>query len=159
MAGVDKGIESTIKNMAFEMGLGEAVRFPGFLDLKGKIREFSNADIYLNTNRVDNTPVSVIEACAMGLPVIATNVGGLSDVILNGHNGLLVSDDDEVKMADAARRLLNDPVLAKQLSKNGRSLAERSSWTSVKNDWESLFAEVTGKDLIPHRNQASVVGY
>ena len=144
MAGVDKGLEPEMKRSAAAMGLDTVVRFPGFLDEQAKIREFSAADIYLNTNRVDNTPVSVIEACAMGLPVIATNVGGISDLISDGVDGLLVSEDNAQEMADAAVRLLRDPNLAKQLSNNGRRLAERSSWPVVKGEWERTFVEVIG---------------
>jgi glycosyltransferase involved in cell wall biosynthesis len=142
MAGVDKGLESDMRSMARDMKIEHAVRFPGFLDHKAKVREFSDADIYLNTNRIDNMPVSVIEACAMGLPVVATNVGGLPHLITNGVNGLLVPDDDAEAMAGAVNRVLNDPDLARRLSENGRLLAERSAWTSVRKLWDELFTDV-----------------
>ena len=142
MAGVDKGLEREIKKMVDEMGLETAVGFPGFLDQQAKIREFSNADIYLNTNHIDNMPVSVIEACAMGLPVVATCVGGIPDMITNGQNGLLVPDGDAKGMADSVISLLENAELAERISKNGRLLAERSSWEVVRADWEQLFDEV-----------------
>jgi glycosyltransferase involved in cell wall biosynthesis len=156
MAGVDKGLEDEAKNAAGKLGLKDAVRFPGFLDPAAKVREFAAADIYLNTNRVDNTPVSVIEAAAMGLPVIATAVGGIPDLISDRQNGLLVPDDDDQRMADAALTLLADPALAGRLSRNGRALAERSSWTSVRREWERVFAEVTGTDPSPAIERASI---
>lgn len=139
MAGLDKGIESEIKNMVDGLGLQDAVRFPGFLDHDAKIREFSEADIYLNTNRIDNMPVALLEACAMGLPVIATDVGGLGDLIEDGKNGILVGDDDDRDMASAVRTLLDDPVLTEKLSRNGRVLAERSSWQSIHSQWNEVF--------------------
>jgi glycosyltransferase involved in cell wall biosynthesis len=142
MAGVDKGLEPEIKRMAEEMGLQEAVRFPGVLGPDEKIAEFSKANIYLNTNHIDNMPVSVIEACAMGLPVVATSVGGIPDMIENGHNGLLVPDGDAAAMAEAVISLIEDPELAEKLSQNGRLLAERSSWENVRPDWEKLFDEI-----------------
>lgn len=146
MAGVDKGLEPSIKSMAKDMGLEHAVRFPGFLDHKAKIKEFSNADIYLNTNSIDNMPVTVIEACAMGLPVVATDVGGLRDLIADGLNGILVPDGGVHEMADAVNRLLNDPVLARQISENGRLLAENCAWTNVRNRWETLFADISDRE-------------
>lgn len=142
MAGLDKGLEPEIKTMAVELGLQDAVRFPGFLDQETKIKEFSEADIYLNTNRIDNMPVAVVEACAMGLPVIATNVGGLSDLLENGKNGILVPDEDVKGMADAVNELLHDHDRTEKLSKNGRELAELSSWNAVKICWEEIFAEM-----------------
>lgn len=160
MAGVDKGLEDAIKSSAIRMGLHDAVRFPGFLDEDAKIREFSEADIYLNTNRIDNMPVSVVEACAMGLPVVATEVGGLSHLIDHGKNGLLVPDNDPNKMAAAIMTLLRDPDLTERLSGNGRLLAEKSSWTSVRKSWEVLFDQIlspTGESD-NHKAPAVVIG-
>ncbi|MEP7075255.1 MAG: glycosyltransferase family 4 protein [Acidobacteriota bacterium] len=142
MAGVDKGLEPEIKEMAKEMGLDAAVRFPGFLGKEEKIKEFSAADIFINTNRVDNMPVAVIEACAMGVPVVATSVGGIPDLITNEHDGLLVQDDDARAMAEGVMALLESPELAERISRNGRLLAGRSSWEAVRGDWEDLFTEI-----------------
>lgn len=156
MAGVDKGLEGSIKSLARELGLEHAVRFPGFLDHKAKCKEFEKADIYLNTNRIDNMPVTVIEASAMGLAVVATNVGGLPDIIANGENGILVQDDNVHEMAIAVNRLLNDPALARRISENGRLLAENSAWTSVRKRWEKLFAEILAEKAEPEATSLSV---
>ena len=142
MAGGDKGLASEVKKFAEERGLNSAIRFPGFLDQKAKVEEFSKADIYLNTNHIDNMPVSLIEACAMGLPVVATSVGGIPDMITDGRNGLLVRDGDIKGMADALVSLLENAELAERLSINGRKLAEQSSWEIVKQHWEALFDEI-----------------
>ncbi len=142
MAGVDKGLEPQIKDLANEMSLNDSVRFPGFLDDEAKAREFAKADIFLNTNRVDNMPVSVVEACAMGLPVVATNVGGIADLLTDGANGILVPDDDAVSMADAVDKLSGDAAFAKKVSANARLLAERSTWSSVRKEWNVLFEEL-----------------
>ncbi|MEZ5428768.1 MAG: glycosyltransferase family 4 protein [Pyrinomonadaceae bacterium] len=145
MAGADKGLEDEIKKMTEEMGLSDSVRFAGFLDLKKKIREFSEADIYLNTNRIDNMPVSVVEARALGLPVIATDVGGLPYLIKHGENGLLVPSDDVDSMVENVKLLLNDPELTRKISQNGREIAERSAWTSVRKELEAMIKRVLGK--------------
>lgn len=142
MAGVDKGLEPEIKKMVEDMGLTDCVRFPGFLDHDAKVSEFSGADIFINTNHIDNMPVSVVEACAMGLPVVATCVGGIPDLITNGQNGLLMPDGDVDGMANAVCSLLEDPELTARLSQNGRLLAEGSSWETVRVEWEKLFAEI-----------------
>lgn len=142
MAGVDKGLEPELKKMVSEMDLSAAICFPGFLDAEKKANAFQKADIFLNTNRTDNMPVSVIEACACGLPVVATNVGGLPDLISNRENGLLVKNEDVGEMTKAVKSLLENPKLAKKISRNGRVLAERSGWASVRVRWEKLFTEV-----------------
>ena len=142
MAGVDKGLENNIKRMAEDAGLSDAVRFPGFLDAAEKACEFAAADIYLNTNRIDNMPVSVVEACAFGLPVVATRVGGLPYLIKHRENGLLVPNEDVMAMTRAVKELLNDPDLTRSVSLGARRLAERSAWTRVRGDWEELLAKV-----------------
>jgi len=142
MAGVDKGLESNVKKLAGDLGVDNRVRFPGFLNEEAKIREFSEADIYLNTNNIDNMPVAVIEACAFGLPVIGTDVGGIGSLLNDGVDGLLVPPGEPDRIADAITRLVEDAELTSRLSQNGRLLAERSSWESVRTCWENLFREL-----------------
>lgn len=142
IAGQDKGEQSVVQAWVKKLELSSAVRFPGFLNMAAKIREGDTADIFLNTNRVDNTPVSVIEACAMGLPVIATNVGGIPDLLTDSETALLVHDNDDKAMAAAVMRLLHEPGLAGRLSGNGRKLAESFSWEQVRPQWEKVFSEL-----------------
>jgi len=142
MAGRDDGVEDEVRQLVTELGLTDAVRFTGFLDMKEKIREGNSADIFLNTNNVDNMPVSVIEACAMGLPVIATDVGGIRDLLTDEETALLVPDDNVEAMVEAVHRLVREPGLAGQLSANGKQLAECSSWQQVRPQWEGVFTKV-----------------
>jgi glycosyltransferase involved in cell wall biosynthesis len=146
MGGDDsQGLRRGVEQLVESVGLRDAVRFVGFLDMKGKAREGQDADIFLNTNRIDNMPVSVVEACAMGLPVVATNVGGVPYLLRDGETALLVPSEDDAAMAAAVRRLLTQPELAQRLSENGRRLAEESSWTRVLPLWESMFRDMMSR--------------
>lgn len=142
MGGQDKGEMSAIQSLVNKMDLDGAVRFPGYLNMSNKLREGDAADIFLNTNHVDNTPVSVIEACAMGLPVVSTAVGGIPDLLTNNETAMLVPDNDAEAMAAGVMRLMGEPELASRLSTNGPKLAEQFSWEKVSPKWEALFAEV-----------------
>lgn len=142
MAGQEKGLHAQVQEKARQAGLIDAIRFPGFLGPEDKSREFGTHDIYLNTNHVDNMPVSVVEAAAFGLPVVATRVGGIPYLLSDGETGLLTPDADAEAMAAAVRRLLHEPGLAAQLSANGRALAENCAWEPVKAQWEALFQEL-----------------
>lgn len=144
MAGQEKGSLTAARERVQAYGLIDAVRFPGFLGPAEKAREFGSHDIFLNTNRVDNMPVSVLEASAFGLPVVATAVGGIPFLLEEGVTGLLVSGGDARAMAGAARRLLDERGLAARLSANGRALAESCGWEAVKPGWEALVREVAG---------------
>ena len=142
MAGQDKGTLVRTQRYAARLRVDDRIRFAGYLDSAQKIREAGAADIFLNTNRIDNTPVSVIEACALGLPVVATDVGGIPDLLTDNENALLVPDDDDEAMAAAILRLLRTPDLASQLSLQGRALADRCSWERTTPQWERLLHEV-----------------
>jgi glycosyltransferase involved in cell wall biosynthesis len=142
MGGNDKGSLPEVRALAKQLQVEPALRFAGFLDQAGKTREGDAADIFLNTNRMDNMPVSVVEAGAMGLPVVSTNVGGIPDLLTDGETGLLVPSDDVEAMADAVGRLVADPGLVSKLSANARKLAEKSAWLAVKAQWMALFRQL-----------------
>jgi glycosyltransferase involved in cell wall biosynthesis len=142
MAGQEKGLEGETREYARSAGVLRSIRFPGFLNAAEKRREGARCDIFLNTNHIDNMPVSVLEACAMGMPVVATAVGGVPDLLRDGHTGLLTPDDDDEAMADAVCELLGNPDLARRLSTNGRALAEEAGWARVRPQWEELFDRI-----------------
>jgi glycosyltransferase involved in cell wall biosynthesis len=141
MAGSDLGLEAQVRRQAVACGLNGSVRFAGFLDMAGKRREGDHADVFINTNDVDNMPVAILEACAMGLPVVSTCVGGIPDLLTHGENALLVPPNDAEAMCGAIRCLRDEPGLAARLSVNARRLAERSAWPEVKPCWESVFGD------------------
>ncbi len=119
-----------------------AIDFVGFLDMAGKQVQMARSDIYLNTNRVDNMPVTVLEAGASGLPVVATDVGGIPFLLTHKDTALLVPSEDAEAMPQAIDRLIQRPELAGELSERGRQLAERSAWEAVLPQWEAVFAQV-----------------
>lgn len=142
MAGKDKGLQASLEDAVQQLGLHQNICFPGFLNSNEKISTFERTDIFINTNSVDNTPVSILEAWAMGLPVISTAVGGIADLIEAGETGLLVPDDDDQAMAQAVRTLLDEPALAEKLSRQGRERVESFSWEAIRPKWESMFANI-----------------
>lgn len=142
MAGQGGHLEDEMRKLAERLGVAAGVHFPGFLDMAAKVKEGDAADIFLNTNHIDNMPVAVVEACAMGLPVVATAVGGVPDLLTNEKTGLLVPDDDANAMAGAVLRLLADSKLTGRLSAQGRQLAAHSSWEEIFPQWEGLFNQV-----------------
>ncbi|MFN9892601.1 MAG: glycosyltransferase, partial [Acidobacteriota bacterium] len=100
--------------------------------------QIQRGDIFLNTARIDNTPVSVLEAMACGLPVVSTNVGGIPYLLTPGRTGLLTAPDNAGAMAAAIRALLRNPALAAGLSAAGRDLAAACGWSRVLPQWQQL---------------------
>lgn len=143
MAGKDKGLKSKIKKYVFESGLTKSVRFPGFLSMEDKKREFPDHDIFINTNLIENFGISMIEAGAFGLPIVATNVGGVSFLFKDQENALLVSSDNAEAMALAVSRIIENHELASRLSIGGRKLAESCAPDVVLPLWEKLFRNLS----------------
>ncbi len=92
-------------------------------------------DLFLNTSEVDNAPVTLIEAMALGLPIVSTRVGGLPYLLSHEENGLLVPSGSTEDLSAALERLLEDADLAERLSIQGRKKAEEFDWERVKEKW------------------------
>ena len=141
MAGQDKGLLGATRALALELGVDDSISFPGFVAGSAKAELFDQHDIFLNTNVVDNAPVTVLEAAASGLVVVSTDVGGIPDLLADGEAARLVPSGDPAAMADTVADLLADPGQAARLADAARVVAERSQWPAVRDCWLALSAE------------------
>ena len=118
----DGPVREKMMFLAQSLGISEAVIFLGWRhDLPILYRTM---DIFLLSSRNEGTPVSVIEAMAAGLPVVATNVGGVPDLVNHENSGLLVPAGDPVAMADAVFRLAGDTHTRTAMGTEGRNIAK-----------------------------------
>lgn len=147
MIGPDKGDGSlqSARDLALKLGVADRITFTGPVPKDSIAHWLNQGDIFLNTTRVDNTPVSVLEAMACGLCVVSTNVGGIPYLLQNEGDSLLVPDDDHVAMAAAVQRLVTEDGLAERLSRNARQKSEQFSWSNVLPQWEKLLMEVAAQ--------------
>lgn len=147
MMGPDKrdGSFEKMKSMASQLGVANRLTCTGPVT-KDKIPQLLNeGDILLNTPRVDNTPVSVVEAMACGLCIVSTNVGGIPYLLEDESDALLVPTDDAAAMAKAVRRFLTEDGLAERLSRNARRKAEQFDWSMILPRWERLLMDMGKK--------------
>lgn len=117
------------------------VTFTGKLDKEVWIKLSENYSIFINTTNFDNAPVSVIEAMALGLPVVSTNVGGIPFLLKNGEEALLVPPDSEKEFTDVAFKLLTDSELLERITINARKKAETFDWEKVKHQWFKILTK------------------
>jgi glycosyltransferase involved in cell wall biosynthesis len=136
------GSRESVMDLAAKLGVEDRVTCAGQVSKDEIPQWLQQGDIFLNTTRVDNTPVSVLEAMASGLCIISTNVGGIPYMLKDESNALLVPSDDHTAMAKAARRLLTEDGLAERLSGNARRKADQFDWSNVLPRWERLFIEI-----------------
>ena len=94
--------------------------------------ELLNAHMFIHTSYIDNSPNSVCEAQLLGVPIIATNVGGISSLIVDKKTGILVPANDPIAMAAKIMDLSSDPKLCITLGKAGsQAAAERHNPQSI----------------------------
>jgi glycosyltransferase involved in cell wall biosynthesis len=144
MIGPDKGDGSLQQAQALAQayGLQNAILFAGPVPNSEVPTWLDQGDIFINTTNIDNTPVSVIEALACGLPVVSTNVGGLPDLLHDGADSLLVNAGNTAVMTEAVLRILQEDGLAEKLSSQARRSAEQFDWKTILPQWEALFEEI-----------------
>jgi glycosyltransferase involved in cell wall biosynthesis len=147
MIGPDKGDGSRARATAAasRLCLGDAIAFEGLVAKPRVPDRLAQADIFLNTSRIDNLPVSVLEAMAGGLCIVSTEVGGIPDLLEHERDALLVPPGDARAMAAAVRRVLFEPGLALRLSRNARDKAASFDWNAVLPRWERLLDGLGGR--------------
>ena len=90
--------------------------------------------------------LSVLEAMASGTPVVASRLGGIPEVVVDGETGFLVEPGDVAGLRDRVGRVLGDPRLARRLGENGRELAvDRFSWTACARRCAAAYEELVGE--------------
>jgi glycosyltransferase involved in cell wall biosynthesis len=113
---------SALERRAFELGVDARVRFLGSVPRETVLRLFRAADASVLPSAWENFPHTVVEALAVGCPMIATAVGGVPEVVRDGENGLLVPPGDSAALASALNRFFGDASLRERL----RGAAARS---------------------------------
>ncbi len=116
------------------------VTFTGKLKKAEWIRLSEDYNVFINTTNFDNTPLSLIEAMALGLPVVSTNVGGIPYLIEDKKHGLLVAQNDVDAMANAITHLMVNKTERQLLVSNARQKVESFDWNSVKDVWLKLLS-------------------
>ncbi len=119
--------------------LGVEVNFTGKLSKEAWISLSKNHTIFINTTNFDNMPVSVMEAMALGLPIISTNVGGMPFLITNNHDGILVNPNSANEFVEAVNRILSNHENTHKMTLNARKKVESYDWGVVKKLWISVF--------------------
>jgi glycosyltransferase involved in cell wall biosynthesis len=128
-----------VKQYIKDKNLSDFIEITGVLPKEQWHKKSKEYDIFINTTNYDNTPVSVMEAMALGLPVVSTNAGGLPYLIDNNIDGILVSKNNIKQMSNAIINLIETPELSSKIIKSARKKVEHFDWEYVKNKWEKLF--------------------
>src|SRR5918911_556182 len=135
------------EQLAARLGVAEDVQFVG-KQPQSEIRDFlSVADLFLLPSQSESFGLSALEAMACNVPVIATRVGGVPEVVEDGGCGFLFDIGDAVGMAEAALRLLNDEALHSRFGERGREIAvTRFTTDEIIPQYETLYEKIVRRE-------------
>jgi glycosyltransferase involved in cell wall biosynthesis len=133
--------ENAIRRLIAELNL-TGVEVPGSVSRENIGRFYDQADILINASRVDNMPVSILEAFAAGLPVVTTDAGGIPYIVRHEQTGLLSATEDSKQLAANVIRLLDDSALARRLAENAHEQSHTYHWSTVREHWLRVYREL-----------------
>lgn len=125
-----------VKKLIDKYKLQNSVEITGVLSKEEWHEKSTKFDILINTTNIDNTPVSIMEAMALGLVVVSTNAGGIPFLIDDGFTGLIVEKDNPEEMTNAVLRILSDNNTL--ITKNAFKKVQSFGWQEVRVKWLNL---------------------
>lgn len=129
--------------LARDFGIEDEVHFLGHVDHDKLPSHYASADLVVLPSRMENFPLVILEAMATGLPVVATSVGGVPEMVVEGETGLLVAPYDPGALAEAINSLLGDPSRMRAMGARGRErVREQYTWEKVAERVARYFREV-----------------
>ena len=134
-----KHLENLVKKLKIE----NIVTFVGVVPNKKVIEYMVASDVFVLPSLSEGFPNVILEAMASGLPIVASNVGGLPEIIKNVENGFLVDPKNPEQIAEKILIILNDEKLRKTISRNNKEEAKKYSWEKVIDRLEKIYFKVT----------------
>ena len=117
-------VEKHLKELVNDLNLEKNFYFPGYVDRDAVIKYYQNATVYVLPSYYEGLPTTLRESMSCGIPTVATNVEGSSELIADGETGLLVPPRDPQKLSEAILKLLDNEELRKQIGLKARRYIE-----------------------------------
>ncbi len=138
-------VRQTLQRLAHDLGLAQRVHFLGALPREALPTIYRSVDLFLATSFASETfGISLVEAQASGLPVIATNFGGFPEVVLEGQTGLLVPPREPAALAKAITTLLADSTRRATMAEAAIVWAQQFGWAKVLDRLEIAYQLALG---------------
>lgn len=148
---VGKGhLRSNLEHIANKLGL-ENVVFTGFISDSLLRQAYASSDLFVLPSYAEIQPLVLLEALAMGLPAIGTNVGGIPEMIVNGRNGYVLKPGDHEGLAERMMTILSDDLLREEFSLNSLRIAQthdiKKSTDKLERIYNRLVSQIKTKSI------------
>lgn len=134
-------LEADVRKLVSDLQLN-GVHFAGVASRTEIAAYYNRADIFINASRLDNMPVSIIEAFASGTPVVTTSPESIPYMVEHERTGMLCAVGDEKGLAQNVIRLLQQPMLASALVQNAFAQAQKYTWNNIREQWLRVYREL-----------------
>lgn len=137
----DGPLRKELESLAAGLGVSDRIRFTGYRDDRERL--YRAMDLFALTSRSEGMPLSVLEAWASEIPVVAACVGGIPELVDDGQNGVLIADAEPARWADELAKLLGDQAFCARLVIAGRKRVEdQHSLLSMLRHYEDHYREI-----------------
>lgn len=124
---------------------GFPVKFMGYMSGERLSQAYASADIFVFPSRLETFGLVVVEAMAAGLPVVASRVGGVTDVVQEGKNGYTFESGDTAMLVDGIRKIAASRENLKGMGQYARQYAETQSWDAMMDEVVEIYAELIAR--------------
>ncbi len=142
LIGGDGSERETLQQLVKDLKMQQRIELLGRVDRPTSSALMNGCAFYLLPSRGDEgLPMVLVEAMASGKAVVATHVGGIPEVVVDGETGLLVERGDQDALCSALRRLIQVPELTERMACFARRLAEQFSWSAIAAQYDHAYRE------------------
>jgi len=145
IVGEDWGGVLSLRALARALAVEDQVTFTGPLPRRDVIRAYGSSDIFVLPSLFEPFGIVLLEAMASGVPVVASRIGGIAEVVQDGETGLLVPPGNSQALAEALGRLISDPSLRSRMGEAGRLRAAAYSWDILLPRILKVYEEAIGE--------------
>ena len=131
-----------LQALAEELGL-QNTAFVGRVEPDAIYALYDAADVYLNGSRIDNQPLSILEAFACGIPIVTSDAGGIPEMVRDGVTGFVVRVDDHERIAAKALSVLEKPEDTVRITRRAFDECQKYGWQCVGERWTQLYKSLT----------------
>jgi glycosyltransferase involved in cell wall biosynthesis len=138
----DGELRPAVERRIESYNLQDRVTLHGMLYHKKALEVLASSEIYVSTSVNEGLPTSLIEAMALGKAVVATSVGGVPEIVIDGVNGLLTPPRLPERIAQSVEKLMKDSVLTERLKKAAVESVRDYSWSKIAEKYQHVYREV-----------------
>jgi 1,4-alpha-glucan branching enzyme len=138
-------IRESLLQLIKRLHLENFVIFHGAADPATTPAYYKSADIFVHPSRYEGFGITILEAMASGIPIVASSIGSFTEILVNGQTALLFRREDPDDLAKALLSLAQDSALKKRLSQNGLTEVQNYSWQKISKKYVVLYEEMCNK--------------